>query len=209
MFSSSASSQQHRVMETVSVQKCSSTPKEEASPLSAAFLSLEEGNFSVGMHARMETFSWKQKARQLREAAPKTSPDGLKQPDPQRTEETRAEGYVLPLSVCVAVLLAAAVLLLYKWKLRRRCDGLTTRGQSRSRNSCRGGNVQVFYSHWFIRNLPARPVNDGFSSRPARNVLPSPDVQTSPHLLIQSTVTSDVFCFALLLLFSKIYIVNI
>ncbi|XP_041861082.1 CMRF35-like molecule 5 isoform X4 [Melanotaenia boesemani] len=54
--------------------------------------------------------------------APKTSPDGLKQPDPQRTEETRAEGYVLPLSVCVAVLLAAAVLLLYKWKLRRRCD---------------------------------------------------------------------------------------
>ncbi|XP_071333573.1 uncharacterized protein [Trachinotus anak] len=71
--------------------------------------------------------------------APNTFPETVKQPEQQQqVEETTAaatvKGYVLPLVLCVSVLFAAVVLLLYMWKTRRSSDGLTTGGQSDDRN---------------------------------------------------------------------------
>ncbi|XP_040910996.1 uncharacterized protein LOC121192975 isoform X2 [Toxotes jaculatrix] len=60
------------------------------------------------------------------------APETVKQPEQQQAEETT--GYVLPVVLCVSVLLSAAVLLLYQWKMRRDPAGPNTRGQAHDRN---------------------------------------------------------------------------
>ncbi|MEQ2281724.1 hypothetical protein AMECASPLE_033410 [Ameca splendens] len=74
-------------------------------------------------------------------------PDRPKQLDQQQTDETGAsKGHILPLAFCVAVLIAAAVLFLYKWKTRRKSDGSTSRVQSSCRNNRSSRNVQFVTS---------------------------------------------------------------
>ncbi|PWA24324.1 hypothetical protein CCH79_00018694 [Gambusia affinis] len=65
-------------------------------------------------------------------------------------------GYVLPLALCVAILFAAAVLLLYKWKTRRESDGSTSRRQSsiNSNNNRRRRSTQFSASKFTNRTPP-------------------------------------------------------
>ncbi|XP_043980235.1 CMRF35-like molecule 1 [Gambusia affinis] len=81
----------------------------------------------------------------------------MKELEQQQTEATGvSKGYVLPLALCVAILFAAAVLLLYKWKTRRESDGSTSRRQSsiNTNNNRRRRSTQFSASKFTNRTPP-------------------------------------------------------
>ncbi|XP_029363002.1 uncharacterized protein LOC115046638 isoform X2 [Echeneis naucrates] len=112
--------------------------KEGSFPMSSTYMHVrvthltksDSGRYRCGLERRFLLDSYWEFELRVTDA-PKILPEAVKQPEQQQqVEESTVKGKILPLVLCVIVLFAAVVLLLYTWKTTRESDGLTTRGMS-------------------------------------------------------------------------------